>query len=325
MKLAKLYELAVKYGMKQDPRGGEIAGYFKNVKNKYRKLKAREKLAFDKESFFNPFSDTRILYPAPVHRGGVYGDKDIEVKKILVGIDIEAPEILLADKIRDREGLDLVIAHHPEGLAYAGLSEVMQVHSFILQKLGLGKEIADSSVKERMEEVERKVAPANHSRATDAARLLDMPFMSIHTPADNFVVKYLQELLDRAKPKKVNDVLEILSRIPEYKEALCNKAGPKIILGKPENKAGKVFVDMTGGTEGPKELFGRISQAGVETVVSMHLSEEHFARAKPEHINFIIAGHIASDNIGLNLILDKIESHEKLEIICCSGFKRIRR
>lgn len=325
MKLAKLYGLVVKYGIRQDPRGEKIAEYFTNIKKKYRKLKTIEKLAFDKESLSNPFADTRILYPAPLHRGGAGGEADIEVKKILVGIDIDTAEILLADKIRDRQGLDLVIAHHPQGLAYAGLSEVMHVQSFILQKLGLRKDIADNSVKERMEEVDRRVSPANHSRAPDAARLLDMPFMSIHTPADNFVAKYLQELIDKSKPKNVNDVLKILSKIPEYKEAFFRKAGPKIILGKPENKAGKVFVDMTGGTEGPKELFGRISQAGVETLVCMHLSEEHFSKAKPEHINVIIAGHIASDNIGLNLILDKIDSHEKLEIICCSGFKRIRR
>ena len=82
---------------------------------------------------------------------------------------------------------------------------------------------------------------------------------------------------------------------------------------------------MTGGTEGPKELFARLSQAGVGTLVCMHLSEEHFAKVKPEHINVVIAGHMASDNLGLNLLFDKIESVEKLDIECCSGFERIRR
>lgn len=314
MKLAKLYELAVSYGIAQDPRGVRISEYYKDIKKKYRKLKGIEKECLDKEALKNPFADTRILYGSP----------DTEVKKVLIGIDIEAPEILLADRIRDREGLDLVISHHPQGLAYAGLAEVMQVQSFVLQKLGVKKEAVESFLKERIQEVERKVSPANHSRAVDAARLLDMPFMSCHTPADNFVAGYLQRIIDKGKPQKVSDCLNILYKIPEYKEALLHKAGPKIILGKLEHKAGKVFVDMTGGTEGPKELFARISQSGVNTLVCMHLSEEHFARAKPEHINVIIAGHIASDNIGLNLILDKIESHESLDIIGCSGFRRIK-
>ena len=135
---------------------------------------------------------------------------------------------------------------------------------------------------------------------------------------------YLQAFIDKGRPKRVTDALNILYKIPEYREAAARKAGPKIILGKAENKAGKVFIDMTGGTEGPKELFGRLSQAGVSTLVCMHLSEEHFAKAKPEHLNVIVAGHIASDTLGLNLLFDEIERIEKLDIICCSGFKRIR-
>lgn len=315
MRLSKLYELMVSYGIAQDPRGTKISDYFKQAKSSYRKLKGAEKECFDREALKNPFADTRILYGSP----------DTQVKKALVGIDIEAPEILLADRIREREGLDLVISHHPEGVAYAGLAEVMQVQSFILQKIGVTKEAVESFLKERIREVDRRVSPANHSRPVDAARLLDLPFMSCHTPADNCVNRYLQTTIDRGKPKKVKDVLEILYKIPEYRDGLTRKAGPKIILGEAKNKAGRVFVDMTGGTEGPKELFGRISQAGVNTLVCMHLSEEHFSRAKPEHINVIIAGHIASDNVGINLMLDKVESQEKLEIIGCSGFKRIKR
>lgn len=315
MDLVKLYELTVRYGRLEDPRGTKLKSYVKDTKKEYAKLKKQEKLFFDKESFRNPYADTRILYGRP----------QTEVNKVLVGIDIEVPEILLADRIRQDEGLDLVLSHHPEGAAYAGLHEVMYLHAFLLNKLGLSKEIVDEFVKERINEVARKISPANHSRPVDAARLLNLPFMCVHTPADNFVAKFLQTKLNAAKPKKVNDVVDILFKIPEYKDAAYNKAGPKIILGKPENKAGKIFVDMTGGTEGPKELFGRIHQAGVSSLVCMHLSEEHFLKAKPEHLNVIIAGHIASDTLGLNLLLDKIERHQKLDIIGCSGFKRIRR
>jgi putative NIF3 family GTP cyclohydrolase 1 type 2 len=57
----------------------------------------------------------------------------------------------------------------------------------------------------------------------------------------------------------------------------------------------------------------------------MHLSEEHFKKVKEKHINVVVAGHIASDNIGMNLLLDKIQQKGKLEIIGCSGFRRIER
>ena len=315
MKLFKLYQLMVALGIEQDPRKARIESFFKEARKEYRKLKGIEKLGFDKEALVNPFSDTRILY----------GNPRQEITKVMVGIDIEGQEILLAQRIREKEGLDLVVAHHPEGIAYAGLSGVMNVQGFILERLGLQKEVVDDFLKERIQEVSRKISSANHSRPVDTARLLDIPFMCCHTPADNFVAKYLQALMDKNKPPKVKDALSILYKIPEYKDALINKAGPKVILGKAESKAGKIFVDMTGGTEGPKELFGRLSQAGVGTIVCMHLSEEHFSKAKPEHLNVIVAGHIASDNLGLNLLFDAIEAKEKLNIICCSGFKRIPR
>ncbi|MCM8761492.1 MAG: NGG1p interacting factor NIF3, partial [Candidatus Omnitrophica bacterium] len=69
----------------------------------------------------------------------------------------------------------------------------------------------------------------------------------------------------------------------------------------------------------------RLSQAGVGTIVAMHLSEEHFKHAKEEFINVIIAGHIASDTLGLNLLLDEIEKVEDIKVIPCSGFVRVKR
>ena len=39
----------------------------------------------------------------------------------------------------------------------------------------------------------------------------------------------------------------------------------------------------------------------------------------------IIAGHIASDSLGLNLLLDKLQRRQRFDILECSGFKRIKR
>ena len=51
----------------------------------------------------------------------------------------------------------------------------------------------------------------------------------------------------------------------------------------------------------------------------------HYEKIKSEHINVVVAGHMASDNLGMNLLLDKLEQKAKIEIIPCSGFRRIRR
>jgi hypothetical protein len=42
-------------------------------------------------------------------------------------------------------------------------------------------------------------------------------------------------------------------------------------------------------------------------------------------IHVVIAGHISSDTLGLNLLLDAMEKRGPLNVVECSGFKRIRR
>jgi hypothetical protein len=243
-----------------------------------------------------------------------------------VGIDIGAGELFLAEKLKERgQEIDLVMSHHPQGRALAGLGEVMDIHTEILKNLGVPINIAESLMAERIAEVKRKVMPANHMRWVDLARILDLPFICCHTPADNHVVAYLQTIMDKEKPQTLEDILDILKGIQEYRQAIQGKSGPRIISGEPKRQAGKIFVDMTGGTEGSRDIFQRLTQAGVGTILAMHLSEEHFRRVKAEHINVIIAGHIASDSLGLNLLLDKLERKHKFNIVGCSGFQRIRR
>ena len=318
MRLKSIYDLAVKKGIKKDPRKrSDVKKVLDEARKEYRKSKGADRKAFDIERLKNPYADTRILY----------GDPDKDIRTVLVGIDMEGPELLLADRLNEtgRMSIDLVMAHHPEGVAWARLYDVMGLQANVLDKFGIPLEIGEDLLKERAGEVARALAPANHFRSIDIARLLDIPFMCIHTPADNHVAGYLQNLFDKAKPKKLSNVVNLLKRIPEYADGLKKCAGPKILIGEPDKAAGKIFVDMTGGTEGPKKAYARLSQAGVGTIVAMHLSEDHFKCVKDEHINIVIAGHIASDALGLNLLLDEIEKAGSLNIIPCSGFVRVKR
>ena len=317
MTLKDIYEFVVKEGVNADPRGNSVVKKdLLRIKKTYQELSKKAKEEFDKERLYNPYSDTRILFGRPQQK----------VNTILLGIDIETGELLLADRLNQRgKKIDLVMSHHPEGAALAGLAEVMDIQIGVLENMGVPINVAEGLMAERTAEVNRKIMPANHSRAVDAARQLNLPFICAHTVADNHVVSYLQRLMDKRKPEALTDVLDILKAIPEYHYAMQQKTGPKIIAGEPKRQAGKIFVDMTGGTEGSKDIFSKLSQAGIGTILAMHLSEEHFRKAKAEHINVIIAGHIASDTLGLNLLLDKLEKKQKFNIIECSGFKRIKR
>jgi putative NIF3 family GTP cyclohydrolase 1 type 2 len=317
MKLKDIYKKAIQIGIENDPRGKDfVQKELKKRKKDYKNLPDKKKEFFDMESLENPYSDSRILL----------GTGDEQVKTIIAGIDMEVPEIVLADALRRKgENIDLILAHHPEGSAYARLFAVMNMQADILGRYGVPINIAESLMESRIKEVERRLMPVNHTRAVDAARLLNIPFMNLHTPADNMVATYLQKLFDEKKPYTLDDIIDLLLEIPEYKEAEKNGAGPRILIGSKDRKAGKIFVDMTGGTEGSKDIFQSIALSGINTIVAMHLSEEHYKNAEKNHLNIVIAGHIASDTLGLNLLLDKVLGEEDIKILECSGFKRIKR
>jgi putative NIF3 family GTP cyclohydrolase 1 type 2 len=177
----------------------------------------------------------------------------------------------------------------------------------------------------RISEIERRLMPVNHTRSVDVTRLLDIPMMCIHTAADNCVTYYLKKLFEKEKPERLKDIIKTLMNIPEYKKSAKLQVPPKILNGSENNKCGKIFVDMTGGTEGAKEIFEKFASSGVSTLVGMHYSEEHLENAKKAKLNMIVAGHISSDVLGLNVLFDEIEKEEKLEFLGVSGFERIRR
>jgi putative NIF3 family GTP cyclohydrolase 1 type 2 len=317
VKFRDLYETIVAKGMEADPRGKKaVLKVLAKKKKTYKEMKKQDREFFDTESLTNPYADTRILY----------GTGREEIKTVLLGIDMEVPEILLADRLSEKgQKIDLVIAHHPEGKAYANFYEVMHMQADILNKFGVPINIAESLLEGRMKEVGRRLSPVNHTRASDAAELLGIPFMCMHTPADNMVVNYLQKTFDKKSPDTLGDMLKILKEIPEYREAAKNNAGPNILIGSKDRRAGKIFVDMTGGTEGAKDIFESLANSGVGTIVAMHLSEEHRKQAEKYHINAVIAGHISSDNVGINLMLDKLQKKGPLKVIPCAGFRRFKR
>ena len=318
MKLETLYKNAVKIGIENDLRGKkEITRILKEEKDRYDKMGTEEKEFFDRERLFNPFSDTRILN----------GEPNTEVKTAIVGIDMQVGEILLAyllNKERPKK-IDLLISHHPEGIALAQLYDVMKLQSDLLALYGVTISVAEQLMEKRISEIERRLMPANHTRAVDAAKLLGLPMMCIHTPGDNCVTNYLKKTFEKEKPFKLRNAMSILKKIPEYRNAAKSQVPPKIVSGSENSRCGKIFVDMTGGTGGSKDIFEKYAQSGVSTIIGMHLSEEHLENAKKANLNVIIAGHISSDTLGLNLLFDEIEKTEKLEFVSASGFERIRR
>ncbi|HNT35739.1 MAG TPA: NGG1p interacting factor NIF3 [bacterium] len=316
MNLEQFFAKAVQVGIDQDPRGRKaVEKLLKQTQQEYDKLDEKKKGYFDTDSLTNPFADSRFLF----------GEPETPLKRMLVGIDIEGPEVLLADRLRERgEGFDLVLGHHPEGIGLTSLHKVMYVQADVWHSIGVPISVAESLIGKRASEIEKRLLASNCNRAVDLARLLNIPLMCTHTPADNCVTKYLQKRMDAEKPEKVSDVIDFLLTQPEYQDSSRLGTGPKVILGSESRRAGRIMVDMTGGTGGPKEILERIAQTDVGTIVGMHMSEDCYKEAEKNHLNVVIAGHIASDNLGMNLLLDMTLGKAPVEVVECSGFKRVR-
>ena len=310
-----IYGLAVRMGALSDLRGlDRVKKYLNRIRKQYEALPEAEQVEFDAERLVNPYSDTRVLVD----------NAKGEIRKVLAGIDLKTPELLLADRLGD---IDLAITHHPEGVALASLDEVMSLQAEIFSKYGVPINIAEGVLKSRIAEVSRSVAPANHNRSVDSAKLLGLDYMCTHTIADNLGARYLYNLLEDNKEKleTVGDVVNLLKTVSEYKIAIKHNAGPKITVGHKDNSCGRVAItEFTGGTDGGKDVYEKLAQSGVGTIISMHQKEEARSEAKKYHINVIIAGHMASDSLGMNLFLDELEK-QGIEVIATSGLIRHRR
>lgn len=312
MTVQQIYKLAIELGIKNDLRPRkDIEKILKRTKEKYEKLDAKKKAEFDTEKLWNPYSDTRVHF-----------DSEKKVKKILTGIDIETGEVMLADRLGD---IDLILGHHPIGRALSNLDDVMHIHADVLSLYGIPINIAESVMKPRISEISRAVNPENVNKAVDAARLLGISLANFHTPADNMGAKFLDRKISAKRFDYVGEIVDFLKEIPEYEMAIELGQGPTLFTGHEDNRCGRIAItEFAGGTDYSPKVYEYLSRAGVGTIISMHQKEESRKAAEKAHINIIIAGHISSDSLGMNLLLDELEK-KGIEIVPCSGITRVKR
>jgi putative NIF3 family GTP cyclohydrolase 1 type 2 len=316
MTIQEIYNLAVEMGIEADPRGGSLVrSQLAKLKKEYNVLSEKKKKYFDTESLENPYTDSRILF----------GDPQKKIKKILVGIDANGTEILLADRLNQRgNSIDMVIGHHPAGHAAAGLHEVMSLQTDMYALAGVPVNVADALMSERMKDVALRFHPVNHNQAIDTARLLGVPLLAIHTIWDNLGNQFISNYLKNKDFDTVGELMDYLLELPEYQEAARGKAGPIIVSGNDKSRAGRVGIFFTGGTNPSKELYMELGKAGIGTIIDMHMKEDAIRELRKLHINIINAGHMSSDSIGANIFLDVLET-KGIEVVPCSGLIRVKR
>lgn len=241
------------------------------------------------------------------------------IKKILIGIDIGAGELLMAKNL----GYDLVIAHHP--VSVAGKYQVYAGHFDHMVAAGVPEEEARRAVDARFETLGLADHVFNHDHVSSSAELLQMPFMNIHQACDEMGRRILQETIDaqlQANPDStLGQVVEALKTLPEFETALTDI---KILMGSPDTRAGKVKVAHGAYTNGGYEVATAYFKNGIGTVAYIHVMAEHLKKLREDNLgNLIVTGHIVSDEIGINPLIDALVERG-MEVHPISGLRHRR-
>jgi len=228
------------------------------------------------------------------------------IKKVLFGVDMDTAEILLAKQL----GFDCVVSHHPRNTDNEK-TNVIDDHIYKLEKLGVPRNKSQKLLKERKEELNLNAHVSNSRRSESAAELLGMPYMCIHTPTDLIGEAVVQKFLDEkftGKPETtLQEICDALEEIGEYKNSVRK---PVIRVGAKDSFAGKIYVLMSGLTGAGPDITKEFFEAGVGTLVLMHIPEKDIKAVKEQNIgNVIIAGHMSSDSIGINKLAEEWAKH----------------
>lgn len=226
------------------------------------------------------------------------------IESALVGIDLESPEVQLAA----REGYDLALAHHPVGeSARLDFSGVLSRQIEFMTAHGVPESEAEEAVSDLRENVELGSHSSNYRHDPSVAELLDQPYMNIHLAPDEIGRRRFVEIAEGMdEGSSVGEFIGELEKIPELDEAATDV---EVRVGGEENDLGEVAIHHAAGTNGGAGVARAYFENGVDTVLYIHVGagDARELREDFEGKNLVVTGHIASDAIGLNVLIDALE------------------
>ena len=225
------------------------------------------------------------------------------IKKVLFGVDMGVPELLLAHQL----GYDCVLAHHPQGgRAFIKYYEVLWKHKTQLVKAGIPEDVAQQAVTPLVETALVTSQSRNLYHAPSVAEKLEMPYLNIHNPLDELGRRIMDETVKRLTnaESSVHNVVDALLTLEEFRTASTDITVPVGDLG---GKAGKTVVAHGAGTNGGYSVAKAYFDHGIGTVIYIHINPGDLIKLKDYGKgNLIISGHIASDMVGINPYLREL-------------------
>jgi len=239
------------------------------------------------------------------------------IEEILFGIDLKAPELMLASV----QGFDCAISHHPVGgSSTLRFHEVLARHVDQMVAAGVPRGVAEETMRTTIEDRRVLNSMANYDHDPSVARLIDMPYLNIHTPLDEIGRRRMAEVAATVDPKAT--AAELVDRFygtfGEFRNA---ETEIEVRVGRPENAIGKVVVSHGAGTNGGYPVAKAYFDHGVDTVIYIHCRPADTTRLIDEYgetKTLIVTGHIASDAIGINPYVDRLRE-DGLDVTVFSG------
>ena len=176
--------------------------------------------------------------------GSIPGDCAIyypgtRISHALMGIDAGAAELFMARQL----GYHAVIAHHPAG--YAGpFWDVYHLHVGQMVAAGVPADVAERAVAARIEGFIAASQRENYDHAASVARLLEIPFLNIHSPLDEVGRRIMQRMVDeqlaRQPDATVAEVRDALLGLPEFAAARTQMQVPLGAWDAPAGRGGRL-------------------------------------------------------------------------------------
>ena len=239
------------------------------------------------------------------------------IRKVLFGIDIKSPELKLAADL----GFDAAISHHPTGgWAQLRFHEVLHRHVGQMVLAGVPQDVASVIIEDLAETHRVTASMTNYDHEPSVARLLDMPYLNIHTPLDEIGRRRLQSAADElpADTSVSELITHLVNRFGEFAHA---DTEVELRVGQPGNPIGRVVMSHGAGTNGGYPVAKAYFDHGVDTVIYIHCrpaDARHLREEYGREKNLIVTGHIVSDSIGINPYIAQLRG-EGIDVTTISG------
>jgi hypothetical protein len=241
------------------------------------------------------------------------------ISHVLMGIDVGTAELFMARQL----GYHAVVALHPAG--HVGpFWEVYRRHIGLMVAAGVPHDVAEAAVAERIVAMQAEAQSENYDHAASVARLLETPFLAIHSPLDEVGRRAMQSVADELLAQRPDatraDLRDALLALPAFAAAQTTMGLP---LGEWNAPLGKVAV-AHGAYASPDAHIARAYLShGVTTLVCAQFPHEEARWLANEGADaaggaILTLGHIAAHSVGANPYIARLRA-EGLEVTPFSG------